>query len=63
MRRDVLAHMDQGHLSQREIARSIGMSGGTVCDWLRGESRLGLDFAASLARLCNLSLDDYVVDR
>jgi plasmid maintenance system antidote protein VapI len=63
MRRDVLAYMDRWRLSQRAMARSVGMSEGTVARWFRGEGRVSMDFAASLAQVCDLSLDAYVERR
>ena len=48
-------------LSQREVAKAIGITPGTLCRWERGQSAPPFDKVLALAELYHCSADNFLM--
>lgn len=64
MWREKLRVLLRGHgITQRDLARQLGVSYGLPAKWLNGESRMSLDSAQRVAAILQISVDELLANR
>ena len=53
-------HREQANLSQRQLAKEIGISQGNISRWESGEILPNIDFCVKLAEFYGITVDELI---
>ena len=61
--RNLKRYLDNSDMMQKEVAAAIGVSTGSICDWINGRTYPRMDKIQLLAELFGIQKSDLVEDR
>lgn len=60
--RNLKRHLDKSGKLQKEVAKAVGVSTGTFCDWVKGRAYPRMDKVQLLAEYFGIKMSDLVED-
>ena len=58
--RNLKRHLDKSGKLQKEVAKAVGVSTGTFCDWIKGRAYPRMDKVQKLAEFFGIKMSDLV---
>ena len=58
--RNLKRHLDKSGKLQKEVAKAVGVSTGTFCDWIKGRAYPRMDKVQMLAEFFGIKMSDLV---